>query len=73
MTDSELLNAAYDNAKDIVSRIESTPLIDHVEVLIIRDKLLAALTHIQGLENRFRLGLLTNAKPKPKPPTVTAD
>lgn len=66
MTDHQLLITAEAHLT-LAARLINTGAITHSNIIKARDLTQAALSHLQGLENRFRQGLITNDTP----PSVT--
>ena len=65
MTDQSLLLEAYTKVQTAYVLLQAKDL-THAGVVVIRDQLQLALTHIQGLENRFRQGLITQTTKEQK-------
>lgn len=64
MTDVQLLAQVEANLRLAANVIRNTTL-DHRKILAARDLTQAALSHLQGLENRFRQGLINDTETPP--------
>lgn len=68
MTDHQLLITAEAHLT-LAVRLINTGAITHANIIKARDLTQASLSHLQGLENRFRQGLISHdTTPSPTPP-----